>query len=349
MVSMDTKQWARLVLVALSLLAGGCGSTAGGLRRGPLPLEVTFWKPWLLNTARAPYAKLYVEVDAVRGAEPPQRWLDEMEAFLREQCDKPGGVTVVRSDLIAPEEAAASSVTSLALRHLDGPPPESAYIYVLYYNSALNPQLKTANPHAVVFPYPCAVVVDRNYNEAGFGDVLGSLILKHEVAHLLGAARDPAHGDGAHCGRRGCLMNPAFEYAGAGRGAGLQLQMTFCADCLRDMARWRATEAPGNLRFQGAYLARREAGYSVLTLPNAVHLHLGTAETLPGGPLWAAMKRAGSGPLQGREGFILSSSATGSTASVRTALRSAEKDPVSMVRKSARFFSAQMDRQGLPP
>ena len=115
------------------------------------------------------------------------------------------------------------------------------------------------------------------------------------------------------------------------------------------MARWRATEAPGNLRFQGAYLARREAGYSVLTLPNAVHLHLGTAETLPGGPLWAAMKRAGSGPLQGREGFILSSSATGSTASVRTALRSAEKDPVSMVRKSARFFSAQMDRQGLPP
>ena len=346
---MMTKEWLRWLLVGLSALAGGCASPAGGLRRGPLPQEVTFWQPWLLNTARAPYKQLYVEVDAVRGAEPPQEWLDEMGAFLREQCDKPGGVRVVRGDLIAPEEAATSSVTSLALRYLNGPPPGSAYIYVLYYNSALNPQLKTTNPHAVVFPYPCAVVVDRNYNQAGFGDVLGGLILKHEVAHLLGAARDPSHGDGAHCGKRGCLMNPAFEYVPQERGMGVSLQMTFCEDCLRDMARWRAASAPGNLRFQGAYLARREAGYSVLTLPNAVHLHLGTEETLPTGVLWGAMKRAASGPLKGREGFILSSSATGSTASVRTALRLAAKDPVSMVRKSARLFSTQMDRQGLPP
>ncbi len=332
-------------LVALAgLLVAGCVSPSNGFRTTPLPEEVTFWQPWRLNSSRIPYRKLHVEVDAVRGAEPPQAWLDELGAFLREQCDKPEGVRVVRSDLIDPREAASDSITSLALRYLDGPPPGSAFLYVFYYDSALNPSLKTANPHAVVFPYPCAVFVDRNYNEAGFGDILGGLILKHEVAHLVGAARNPAHGDGAHCRNRNCLMNPVFHFVPAlvGTGRPPTPQTAFCPDCLEDMAISRSRPAPANLRFQGPFLVRQEAGYTVMTLPNTVHLHLGDTSNLPVSQLLGAVRQAAAGPLRSREGFILSVSATGSPADLRVALARAAQDPAGPVRQAAELYSARL-------
>lgn len=345
-----TIRWlAALISVFLTLLSTSCVGPSNGFRTSPLPLEVTFWKPWLLNTARYPYRKLYVEVDAVRGAAPPQAWLDELGAFLSKECDKPEGVRVVRSDTISPNEAATSSITSLALKYLDGPPPGSAFLYVLYYNSALNPSLKTANPHAVVFPYPCAVFVDRNYNEGGFGDVLGGLILKHEAAHLTGAARDPSHGDGAHCRNKNCLMNPAFQYVPELVAVGLPptAQSQFCPDCLRDMARWRATPAPANLRLKGPFLTRRETGYTVMTLPNTVHLHLGSAESVPADQMRQAVRQAAAGPLRSKEGFILSVSASGDQASVMAALERASADPASPVRQAARIFAARI-ASGVP-
>ena len=327
-----------------ALLGVGCAGSDTGFRRSPLPQEVTFWQPWLLNTALAPYRSLYVEVDAVKGAEPPQVWLNELSRFLKTQCDKPDGVKVVRSDTIATSEAASTAITSLALKHLDGPPAGSAFLYVLYYNSALNPSLKTANPHAVVFPYPCAIFVDRNYNEAGFGDVLGGLILQHEAAHLVGAARDPSHGDGAHCRNQGCLMNPAFEYVPEliALGGAPTAQTALCPDCLQDMAQWRATPAAGNLRFKGPFLVRRELGYSVMTLPNTVHLHLGSAESVPVGQMRKAVQVAAAGPLRTKEGFIMSVSAEGTPESVKSALQQAGRDPAGPVRQAAELFAAKL-------
>ncbi len=344
-------QWLfRPLLAGLALILGSCASApTTGFREGALPREVTFWQPWLLNSAASPYRKLHVEVDAVQGAEPPQAWLDELTRFLQTQCAKPDGVRVVRSDTISLAEAGNSSTTAMALQHLDGPPPGSAFLYVLYYNSALNPALKKSNPHAVVFPYPCAVFVDRNYNEAGFGDVLGGLILKHEAAHLVGAARNPSHGDGAHCRNRGCIMNPAFEYVPELAALGMKPtpQHDFCRDCLADMARWRSTPAPGNLSFNGPFLARRESGYTVLTLPNTVHLHLGT-DLPPVTQLRAAMRQAASGPLRSREGFILSASGSGNAEAVRTGLKHASQDPAAPVRQAVKLFEAKLAQAPLP-
>jgi hypothetical protein len=341
----------RLWVVLAGLFGAGCVAPSTGFRNEPLPEEVTFWQPWRLNSSRTPYRKLHVEVDAVRGAEPPQAWLDELGAFLREQCDKPEGVRVVRSDLIAPAEASSDSITSLALRYLDGPPPGSAFLYVFYYNSALNPALKTANPHAVVFPYPCAVFVDRNYNEAGFGDILGGLILKHEAAHLVGAARNPAHGDGAHCRNRDCLMNPVFNFVPelVAQGRVPTSQTDFCKDCLEDMAISRSRPAPVNLRFQGPFLVRREMNYTVMTLPNSVHLHLGNTVKLPASQLRAAVRQAAAGPLRSREGFILSVSASGSPAEVAGSLSEAAQDPAAPVRQAAQLFAARMAAGPVPP
>ena len=76
-------------------------------------------------------------------------------------------------DRIGRAEAAESSSAALALRHIDGPPGGEAFMYVLYYDSGLNRKLKDANPQAVAFAYPCAVFVDRAYNQKGFRDNVG--------------------------------------------------------------------------------------------------------------------------------------------------------------------------------
>ncbi len=340
----------RLLLAGLGLLGGCAAPPVSGLRETPLPKEVTFSQPWLLNTARSPYRKLYVEVDAVQGTEPKQLWLDELAGFLRTQCDKPDGVRIVRSNTIPKAEAQTASVASLALRYMDGPPPGAAFIYVLYYNSALNPALKTANPQAMAFPYPCAIQIDRNYNQGGLGDLLGGLILGHEAGHLVGAARDPSHGDGAHCRNGGCLMNPAVVIQPPRFPLSLRPspQTEFCADCLRDLARWRATPAPANLRFHGPFLARRENGYTVLTLPNVVHLHLGTADSLPVGELRTVVRVAAAGPMRSKEGCIVSGSTAGTKASVMAALSAAAKDPASTVRQAAQLLAAKMANPTAP-
>lgn len=331
------------LLGGLALLMTGCAVAPGGFRTGALPREVTFLQPWLLNSSSSPYRSLYVEVDAVQGAEPPQEWLDGIQHFLKTECDKPGGVRVVRSNTISAAEAAASSTSALALKYLDGPPPGSAFLYVLYYKSSLNPELKVSNPHAVVFPYPCAIFVDRNYNQAGFGDVLGGLILKHEAAHLVGAARNHSHGDGAHCRNRPCLMNPSFIYVPEmiAQGRVPTPQRDFCKDCLADMALWRTTPAPSNLRFNGPFLTRKENGYTVLTLPNTVHVHLGQG-MMPLSQLLDTMRQAGTGLLRSKEGFILSASSSGTRAQVLESVRLAGRDPASPVRQAAKLYVERM-------
>lgn len=340
--------WLGPVVGWVAILLGGCASVPPGFQTEPLPQEVTFWKPWLLNSSRFPYPRMVVEVDAVEGTGPPQAWLNDLKRFLESQCDKPGGVQIVRSDSISRKEAAKSTTASLALRYLDGPPAGASFLYLFYYNSAINPSLKPASPHAVVFPYPCAIFVDRNYNMAGFGDILGSLILQHEAGHLTGAARDPTHGDGAHCRNADCLMNPVFQYVPqqVALGGPPTAQTRFCGDCLQDMAESRATPAPSNLRFSGPFLVRQEAGYCVLTLPNTVHLHLGSFASIPFSKMRSAVRQAAAGPMRSREGFILSVSSEGKTPSVLLALEAAGRDPAAPVRQCARLFTLQVQSTG---
>ncbi len=328
----------RLVLGMAGLVLAGCGTAPlQNAAARPQPRELTFIQPWLLYTAASPYVSLTVEVDAVAGAEPRQEWLDELRVFLSRHCRKPGGVRVVRSDTIPQSLASRQSSAALALRYINGPPEGSAFMYVLYYNSALNPSLRTANPHAVAFPYPCAIFVDRNFNVDGFGDRLGGAVLQHEAGHLIGAARDPAHGDGAHCAKRDCLMSAAFEYNPMRRWVGLPLapQQHLCADCLADMARSRAALPASRLSFSGPLFRRSEGAYQVLSLPGAIHLHCGPASGYSRAAVLTMLRAAAAAGLRSREGFILSAAAAGTRDEVLAAINAAAHDPAAPVRTAA--------------
>jgi hypothetical protein len=136
-------------------------------------------------------------------------------------------------------------------------------------------------------------------------------------------------------------MNPAFLYAPEMVALGMvpTPQTEFCPDCLADMARWRTTPAPANLRFDGPFLSRREQGYTVMTLPNTVHLHLGSTASLPVAQMREAVRQAAAGPLRSREGFILSVSSSGDPMTERFALQMAASDPAAPVRQAAKLYT----------
>ena len=200
-------------LLVTALLGQGCAAPSDGFRTSPLPQEVTFWQPWLLNYLTVPLSEVPCGNGCREGSGAAAGMAGWSIRFLKEHCEKPDGVRVVRSDTHPTRrKPPRPRLTSLALRIWMARRRDRLSFMCCITIARMNPSLKTANPHAVVFPYPSAIFVDRNYNEAGFGDVLGGLILKHEAAHLVGAARNPSHGDGAHCRNAGLSYEPCFHY-----------------------------------------------------------------------------------------------------------------------------------------
>ena len=215
---------------------------------------------------------------------------------------------------------------------------------MLYYHSGLNPALKTANPHAVAFPYPAAIFIDRNYNDGGFGDRMGASVLQHEAGHIIGAARDTSHGDGAHCRNENCLMSPVFEYNPLRRWVGLPLapQQKLCAECTAELSRWRATPPARHIGFAGPLFRRNEGSYQVLSLPGAIHLHCGPAGSLSPSQVLRTLRHAASAGLRSKEGFILSAAANGEPLEVSAALKAAQQDPATPVRHAAALLKKQI-------
>ncbi len=342
-----------LVLLGLGLVSCQTGDVPLGLAKSSgsvnavtgsnMPREVTFWQPWLLYTHGSPYRRIHVEVDYVEGTEPRAEWLEGIRKFLAKECSKPGGVTVRLDDRIPRARAAQLSSSAMALTYIDGPPPGEAFMYVLYYDSGLNRSLKTSNPHAVAFPYPCAVFIDRAYNQKGFGDNVGGEVLLHEIAHLVGTARSFSHGDGAHCRRRNCIMNEAFEYHPERKWVSGQFtaQQEFCPECLQDLARWRSSPPDPGLRFDGPLLVRNAGDYQVYSLPHAVHLHAGPASAANREKVLQALRAVVAAGRSNQEQFIVSASAEGSPEEVWRALQQAKADPARPVKAAAE----QLDRQ----
>src|ERR1039457_4063794 len=102
-----------ILVCLLAALLGftGCGSPHE-------PADDTRWQPRLLFLSRSHYPSLYVEGGAVAGTEPSDAALEQLRQFLARYCDKPGGIRIVRDNLIPRSEARGFSHDALAQRHL---------------------------------------------------------------------------------------------------------------------------------------------------------------------------------------------------------------------------------------
>jgi hypothetical protein len=264
--------------------------------------DETRWQPQLLYLNRSPYPSLYVEVAAVAGTEPSDAALEQLRQFLTRYCDKPGGIRIVRDNLIPRSEARGFSHDALAQRYLQGPPadatnPPPAFIYILYYDSALcqlpgtGPRgpihkhlslqhdfgwAKLFQPHTHWLPFPAAIHMDHRYLK-GTPRSLEGLLLMHEAGHVLSLTQNENHGFNNHCTDRKCLMAPKLQVdlPRALFSKQKTRQTALCAKCQADLLQGRMAAAATNLSFLGPVLVRSEQGYFVAVLPGELLLFSG--------------------------------------------------------------------------
>jgi hypothetical protein len=330
----------------LILVAAGCANPwtgAGERPAGDVAAATAFWQPHLLYTSPHPYPKLFIEVDSIAGAEPAADDLDALRSFAASACDKPGGVTLERSDVIPRAVVKNRLPASVALQFIDGPPDSrSAFLYVLYWDSRVMAG-RRSNPDAKLLPYPCAIFIDRRYDPMGMVSRYGEAILTHEAAHLFGLTRERSHGDGIHCTNAGCVMNAALEFDvwKSLRGTDPGHQRALCHDCDADLSANRRRSPPGNLRFLGPAMVRNEDGYAVVSLPGFVYVNFRGTAPLTLDTITPSRQRAIGGLSTDGSVYWTGSLDAGSVEAAMRALSTAAQDPYDLIREIA----AQLTRE----
>src|ERR1019366_5816877 len=178
-----------------------------------------------------------------------------------------------------------------------GTKPPPAFIYILYYDSALcqlpgaGPRgpihkplslqydfgwVNSFQPHTHWMPFPAAIHMDRRYMKGAPRSIEG-LLLMHEAGHVLSLVQNEKHRFNNHCTDRKCLMAPKLmvDLPRALFSRQKTRQTNLCAMCQADLMRGRMAAAPTNLAFLGPVLVRSEQGYCVAVLPGELLLFSG--------------------------------------------------------------------------
>jgi hypothetical protein len=342
------------------LLIALAGCVHSPSRRTALPPESG--NPQLLFLQPAPHRSLYVEVDAVKGTEPSEAELGKLTRFLRQWCDKPDGITIVRSSLIARTAARGKPALALAQEYLDGPPATTnagppAYLYILFYDNRINRNplqspraasqwptrdpapvelARTENPHVVLFPYPAMIYVDRSWLAEPGLDKYRRESLTHEAGHVLGLVRRESRILGYHCPAGRCVMSSVSENVKSDLLAWLRggkPKPDFCEGCMTELRQSQTSTNETTMHFIGPVMVRSMPLYQVLALPGACRLYVGVsleAEV----PKFTAEWRSRDGRASNQEEPWLSSK--GQTeqnlASLLPPIEAAKQDPAAAVR-----------------
>lgn len=297
-----------------------------------------YWEPHRLLLSDARHRKLHVEIDAVKGAEPTAAEIATLKEFLGRHCRKPDGIEIVLDDVLPRESVKGTLSRKLAIAHMDGPPDgESAYLYYLFYDSAMSPD-KKSQPVCLLTPYPSAILVDHQYVRARVGAQrdFRRRVLLHETGHALGLCRDSRHSDGLHCTNEDCLMNPSLYFSVSHLlfTGDLIRQRVFCTDCQDDLEDASRQPPADNLAYRGAWFVRSEPGYQVLSRPNMLFVHVGDPADVDDDDL-ERLRQAALERTAESKGITYSSSATNRRLA-QQALPRLAKDPVKTVRSIAK-------------
>ena len=366
-----------VIFVCCGLLLGlaGC-SSPGSPQPGKLADPVartSFWKPYLLFIQATPYPRLYVEVDAVEGMAPDDESLRRLREFLGAFCAKPAGIQIVRDSVIPRVQARGIAPGALARKYLAGPDrdasaPPAAFIYVLFFDTALSrdagtnaprgaaataslrPSAQAVAPHADLLPYPAIIFADPLFNGPLNAPKLSRLfgpILQHEAGHLLGLGRNPTHAADLHCRETSCLMyreySPAelllAEIWADTLGTNSAPRLRLCANCQADAQAYAREPIPSNLHFFGPVFVRSEAGYQVLALPGRLKLVVGQFDERDAWEFARAVQSEAFKRTEADSSFLaigtVKPEARQDRARLRETLKRARQDPLDAVRAVA--------------
>lgn len=364
-----------LAVLACCLAATGCSTSKA--KRARTNAEVRrlteFWEPHKLYLHASLHSRLHVEVDAVEGCSPSEETLGKLREFLRKHCDKPGGIEIVRSDVIPRHDAVGVLPSALARKFLNGPAGRKgeeipAYLYVLFYSDVLSDRpsvretghqgaraaarsrLRNRNPHVDMLPYPAMIYMNVEWHPKSLHD--GALL--HEAGHVLGLAFRPSEASAGHCTNDGCLMNPSVHLVRYLLGLERPLREKLCDRCLAQFAAGRENPAKGNVRFVGPVLVRSAPGYDVLSLPNRTHVIVGNCSENDCREFAAAVRAER--PNHSESEAVRHGGVTGSremmqdNAKLREVIRQIEADPDPLVQHTAGkmwpLYAAQCNASG---
>lgn len=231
-----------------------------------------------------PFKSVYLEVDAVEGAQPTEDELQALVRFLERHTAKPV-VLAEPAQAIPVSEAKGRAPGATATLYMDGPPEDTerlpaAYMYILLTNESprwnVGGYAHDLYPHAII-----SVSYLGNSRQAFLREVL-----KHECGHLLGLCHNKSHGDGLHCDGQACVMHSrlgARIIVGRIRSVlGMDPvsggPFSLCENCQQDLRDMTNSEEQPKTEFHGRFFIRNEKDYFVATLPSHLHLGLGLKE-----------------------------------------------------------------------
>ncbi len=311
----------------------------------------------------SPHPRLYVEVGAVKGCVPSDVALGKLRDFLATYCNKPGGIEIVRDEVIPRNAARRVSPGALARKYMKGPPqrpgaPPPAFMYILCYDGDLTDEPPISapghlaskmmmqrrpparNPRTDILPYPF-IYMNMHY----CGKIFRGALLLHEAGHMLGLVGRTNYAASHHCLDPDCLMNKEIHVTIhirrllLGSGAYTFGQKQLCKRCVAELA-GKLKEPPPNLRFVGPVLVRSEDGYQVLSLPSRAELVVGGVNEKDCRQFAAAVRGEAptTGNNEGRVSCLVKDEAFGELAKMRDALKRAKTDlfePVQLVAAKA--------------
>ncbi len=335
-----------VILLLVGMLAGHCAAA----RRPSAQLPREF-DPGLMYLQARPYERLYVKVDRIEGVAVDPRWLVELKDFLATYCRKPGGVQVAQGRAIPLAGVRGLSPNEIAGTRIEGPPDrpgQTAFLYVLFYDSKKLGMKKPDNPHVSYGDYPCAIYYDVAYARREQSYFAGNA-LRHEAGHALGLCKDRSHSDGAHCTNKDCLMYWTFV---------LQrdwfkrppVRKVLCEKCRKDLSEAQAARPDRRLFFNGPMLVRQERDYWVLSYPGMVGLAFDRQHALD----WQGLLRSYRQWIkaQGRDNdssiyavWHLKAQGKEGIAHLKAAIEKAKKDPSPLVQDTAREAQRELQRE----
>ncbi len=299
-------------LVLVCLVTVGCSTSKATLDKANEEAlrGIAFWQPHQVYLLSSPYPRLYVEVDAVEGCSPSDDTLEGLRDFLAAHCRKPGGIEIVRSDVIPLRDARGVMPSALARKYLNGPPgnaesPAPAFLYILFFDDVVSDRprvvetghagaraarplrLQTRNPHVDMLPYPAMIYMNVNWSPKSYHGPA----LRHEAGHIMGLAFRRSNAFDGHCLSRWCLMTSGLDVMSYCVGWDHGLQVKLCEQCLAQLADNQTQRPPSNVRFVGPVLVRSEAGYEVLSLPHRAKVVPGAASEKDCREFAAAIRR----------------------------------------------------------
>lgn len=171
------------------------------------------------------FTTLAIEIDYVEGFRPSQAALDNLETFLEQRLNKPGGITVSLDDAISSpqnDSFSADDIYTLEQAHRD---TYSEGKTIAAYFIILDGAYETENVLGVAYYNTSMALFEEviQENTGGFGQPSASTVeasvLMHEFGHILGlvnigteAVQDHEDAENeAHCDVESCLMYWAIQ------------------------------------------------------------------------------------------------------------------------------------------